>query len=48
MMEKILTENQITKIVDLMTAIYQEGKAEDNELIIAYVKDVLDVLSSEE
>jgi hypothetical protein len=47
-MDKILKEDKLAKMVDLLTAIYQEGKAEDNDIIIACVKDILDVLVLED
>jgi hypothetical protein len=46
-MEKKLTIEELTGLVDILTGIYQEGKQEDNEMIVSLVKDALDILSDE-
>jgi hypothetical protein len=47
-MKKDLSLAELTALVDILTSIYQEGKAEENDLIIDLVKDALDVLSTDE
>jgi hypothetical protein len=47
-MEKRLNIQELTQLVDILTAIYQEGKAESNDMIVALVRDALDVLSDTE
>jgi hypothetical protein len=47
-MKKNLTIDELTTLVDILTSLYQEGKSEDNDVIIDLVKNALDVLSTNE
>lgn len=47
-MEKRLNNEQLTGLLDIFTAIYQEGKSEGNDYIVGLVKDALDILSDKE
>jgi hypothetical protein len=47
-MKKELTIEELTALVDILASLYQEGKAESNDLIIDLVKEALDVLSTDE